>query len=347
MLNENLIQQNQLSSGPLLNENGELNEAGFSSSLIRKYDRSQIKGLKTRIKEWDYYYLGNKDFGVALTIADNSYMALASISFLNFKTNEQITKSKIKLFSFGKLHLPNTSNEGTTSIKWKGLSMSFEHKNDQRILSCFFKNFFNHKDLRLEVVLQENNQDSLVISTPFKKKKHFYYNQKINNLSVNGYVKVNDEFYYFDETSSGTLDWGRGVWTYHNTWYWASINGEYSGKRIGLNLGYGFGDTSKATENIFYLNGESYKLDDVRFDIPTQKNGKHEYLKQWKFRSKSGDIALTFDPILHRHANMNLLLLKSLQNQVFGLFSGYIIVNGKEEYFENIPGFAEKVDNRW
>ena len=347
MLNDELVNQHQLSQGLLLDENGNLNEAGFALSLVRDYNRGQIKGLKSRIKEWDYYYIGNSHFGVALTIADNSYMALASVSFLNFDTNEQVTKSKMKFFTFGKLKLPSSSKEGVTKINWKGLEMSFVNENNQRKLNVLYKNFSNHKDFRLEVVLSEFNQDSLVISTPFKKEKHFYYNQKINNLSANGYCKFNDQFYYFDETSQGVLDWGRGIWTYDNTWYWASMNGEYQGKKIGMNLGYGFGDTSVASENIFYIDGMSYKLNDVRFDISTLPNGKHEYLKQWKFRSKTGDISLIFDPVLHRKANMNLLFLKSDQNQIFGLFSGYIIVNGKQEYFENIPGFAEKVHNLW
>ena len=347
MLNEQLSEQHELSKGPLLDESGNLSEAGFSTSLIKNYSRDQIKGMKSRIKEWDYYYIGNSHFGVALTIADNSYMALASVSFLNFDKNEQVTKSKMKFFTFGKLKLPSSSESGTTKVSWKGCEMSFVKEKNQRKLNVLYKNFFNKKDLRLEVVLKENNHDSLVISTPFKKKKHFYYNQKINNLSANGYVKFNDEFYYFDESCSGVLDWGRGIWTYKNTWYWASINGEYLGKKIGANLGYGFGDTSLASENMFYLNGSSYKLDDVRFDIPTLPNGKHEYMKEWKFRSSSGDISLRFQPVLHRHANMNLLFLKSNQSQVFGLFSGYILVNGKEEYFENVPGFAEKVHNCW
>ena len=125
MLNDELNNQHQLSSGPLLDENGNLNEAGFSTSLVREYDRKQIKGLKSRIKEWDYYYIGNKDFGVALTIADNSYMALASVSFLNFKTGEQITKSKMKFFTFGKLFLPSSSNEGLTKVHSNLLSKVF------------------------------------------------------------------------------------------------------------------------------------------------------------------------------------------------------------------------------
>jgi hypothetical protein len=69
------------------------------------------------------------------------------------------------------------------------------------------------------------------------------------------------------------LDWGRGVWPYNNTWYWSSINGEYNGHLYGFNLGYGFGDTSKATENMFFFDKQAYKLDDIIFSIPQKDNG--------------------------------------------------------------------------
>jgi len=347
MLNNELDQQ-LLSHGPLLNEEGNLTEAGYAPSLVKIYDRNAIKARKMRIKEWDYYYCGNAHFGVALTIADNSYMSLVSMSFLNFDEKKDITKSKIKFFSFGKLHLPPTSQEGNISIKWKGVEMSFLHENGKRHLTCHYQNFVSRgKDLRLDLYLEETNQDSMVIATPFPKDQHFYYNQKINLLKGNGYVKVGDDVFNFDEHSYGVLDWGRGVWTYRNTWYWGSMNGEYKGQRFGLNLGYGFGDTSKASENMFFINDEAYKLHDVRFVIPYTSKGKIDYLSPWKIESQTKDINLIFNPLLNRHANMNIGIIQSNQNQVFGTFSGSILVNNQEIYFEDIPGFAEKVTNRW
>lgn len=339
--------QKELSSGPLLNEDGNLVEAGYSTSLIREYNRQTIKAKKSRIKEWDYYYIGNNEYGLALTIADNSYMAMASVSFLNFKTKEDFTKSKIRLFSNGKLNLPNTSKEGDVSFKSRNVQISFLHENNKRHLIVHYYNFIDKKDLRADLYLEETNEGSMVIATPFKKDKHFYYNQKINCLRANGYVKVGDDIFDFNNNSFGVLDWGRGVWTYKNTWYWSSMSGTYKGKRIGFNLGYGFGDTSAASENMFFYNDKAYKLEDVRFDIPISKNGSDDFLKEWKFRSATTDINITFRPILNRHANLNLVFLKSIQNQVFGTFSGYVLIDGKEIYFEDMMGFAEKVKNCW
>ena len=74
-----------MTAGPLLNEDGNLAEPGYAFSLVKNYSRKDIKTSKWRIKEWDYYYFGNNEYGVALTIDDNGYMSLSSISFLDFK----------------------------------------------------------------------------------------------------------------------------------------------------------------------------------------------------------------------------------------------------------------------
>ena len=340
--------QRQLSAGKLLNATGNLNEAGYSTSLIKEYDRKDIKAGKWRIKEWDYYYVGNKKYGVALTIADNSYMSLCSLSFLDFEKPFDITKSVMKWFTFGKTNLPSSSKKGNIFFKNKTVEMSFKHENNKRHLTCSWKGFTkDKKDVRLDLYLEETNKDSIVVATPFDKDQHFYYNQKINLLKCNGYVKVGEEIFDFNDNTYGVLDWGRGVWTYKNTWYWSSLSGEFEGKKIGFNLGYGFGNNSTHSENIFFYDNKSHKLEDVHFDIPFDKHGKDSFMEPWKFRSSIGDINLTFTPILNRHANMNVGIIKSLQNQVFGKFSGYIVVEGKEFFFTDMLGFAEKVTNKW
>lgn len=339
--------QIELKEGPLLDDNGNLVEAGYATSLIRQYNRQLIKAKKSRIKEWDYYYIGNDKYGLAVTIADNSYMGMGSVSFLDFKNKKETTKSKIKLFTNGKLNLPSSSKSGDVYFKTKTIDISYSHENDKRHIKIYYKNFLAKQDLRADLYLSETNEGSMVIATPFKKDKHFYYNQKINLLRCAGYVKIGETIYDFNVNTFGVLDWGRGVWTYNNTWYWSSLNSTYKGKRIGFNFGYGFGDTSKASENMFFYDDKAYKMEDVRFDIPISKRGKDDFLKEWKFRSATKDINITFTPILNRHANMNLVFLKSIQNQVFGLFSGYVIIEGKQIYFENLLGFAEKVKNQW
>ena len=192
------------------------------------------------------------------------------------------------------------------------------------------------------------NKDSIVIATPFEKPRHFYYNQKINCLRAEGSVSLGDETWRFDPTDAfAVLDWGRGVWTYHNTWYWASASGALDGVPFGFNLGYGFGDTSAATENALFHGGRLHKLEDVDFGIP-QRDGKPDFLSPWHFTSSDGRFTAEFRPILDRAACTDFQLLKSDQHQVFGRFTGECVLDdGTALSFRDCPGFAEQVENKW
>jgi len=334
---------------PLLDEQGNLTEAGYAKRLLPVYDRSKVKGGFARLKEWDYYYIGNERFGVALTIADNSYMGLDSISFLSFEGEPwEITKSPMRIFPMGKTGLPPTSDAGGTAVMGKDYSMTFRKEADRRILVGRMENFRDGQPIDIRVVLTDEPEESMVICTPFKKSGHFYYNQKINCLRASGTVKLGDEVFTFDPADSfGVLDWGRGVWTYHNTWYWGSASGLHEGVPFGFNIGYGFGDTSAASENMLFYNGKGHKLSQVFFRIP-HKNGKEDYLSPWKFTSDDGRFEMDFAPIINRASCTDVKLIKSDQNQVFGRFTGTATLDdGTVLHIKDFLGFAEKVENKW
>ncbi|MBQ9980785.1 MAG: DUF2804 domain-containing protein [Oscillospiraceae bacterium] len=334
---------------PLLDEKGNLTEPGYARKLLPVYDRKAVKAGKMRIKEWDYYYIGNDRFGIALTIADNGYMALDSVSFLNFQGESwQVTKSPMRFFPMGKTNLPSSSSAGISAIRGKDYELKFVTENGVRHLTAGMENFKDGKAISIDVTLTDEPEDSIVICTPFEKKAHFYYNQKINCLRAAGTVILGDEKYVFDPSESfGVLDWGRGVWTYHNTWYWGSGSGLVGGESFGFNIGYGFGDTSAASENMLFYKGKAHKLSQVKFNIPT-KNGRDDFLSPWTFTSDDGRFEMDFEPIIDRASNTDFKVLKSDQHQVFGKFTGKAVLDeGTVLEIKDFLGFAEKVENKW
>lgn len=337
--------QHKLNEGPLLDDKGYLIEAGYHTSLVKSYDRKSIKVKGMRIKEWDYYFIGDKEKGIAFTVADNSYMWLTSLTFFDFTKPSETSKTFMGWFPMGKLNFPSTSKEGDIAFSKKGFSFSFVIKDQVRVLKVSVDKF-DLGPLEAEIRLTPTIKDSMVIATPFHKPKHFYYNQKINLLKAEGMVKIGDKTYDFNE-AYGVLDWGRGVWTYKNTWYWSSMSGVQDGVKIGFNLGYGFGDTSKASENMLFVDQNTYKLADVNFEIPF-KDGKEDFMSPWRFTSKDKSIDLTFTPIIDRMSNSNVLIIKSIQHQVFGKFSGtFTVEKNKKIVIKEMLGFAEKVINHW
>ena len=212
----------------LLKPDGTLAEPGWSKSLVQTYNKEDIKAPKWRIKEWDYYLVLADKHAVALTLSDDGYIGMQSASLLVFDDENpwEHTESVLNFFPMGKYKLPRTSESGDIHYHDKRLDMDFIKDGRTRHLFGEFKNFMDGKTLKVDLYLDEPPMDTMVIATPWKEnKKAFYYNQKINCMRASGYAEFDGVRYEFNpETDFGTLDWGRGVWTYDNTWNWGSGN---------------------------------------------------------------------------------------------------------------------------
>lgn len=336
----------------LLDQNGNIAEPGFAKKLLWQYDRADIKAPKIRIKEWDYYYIGNQDYGLCLTLSDSGYVSCLTVSFLEFGDKPlQMNDSEIGVMPLGKLNMPATSERGDTHAKVGTCDMHFENDGTVRRLYGTYDNYCNtKKSLTFDVKLTDFPEESMVIATPFDKDKHFYYNQKINCMRAEGFFEFDGKRYEFnrDNASLGTLDWGRGVWTYDNTWYWGS--GQMvleDGSTFGFNIGYGFGNTSAASENMLFYNGKSHKLEDITFNIPMNGN-EYLYTEPWTFTSSDGRFEMDFKPIIDRESPLDLKVICMLPHQVFGLMSGKAILDdGTEIVIKDRLVFAERVHNKW
>ena len=163
-------------------------------------------------------------------------------------------------FPMGRFGLPATSEEGNTVYSDKRLKMSFTVEDGSRQIQCEFLDFYKGKPFTCDIRLEQPQMDTMVIATPWKEKKTaFYYNQKINCMKASGYMEYDGTRYTFSrDTDYGTLDWGRGVWTYDNRWYWGQQR-HGRGSLSGFNIGYGFGDTSAASENMLFYDGVCHK----------------------------------------------------------------------------------------
>lgn len=328
----------------LLDEQGHVKHPGYATSLVLEYNRNQVKAKKHRIKEWDYYFFGNDQIGFALTIADNSYMGLIGATIFDYKQKKRYDYKRVLPFTNGKLKLPTDSMNGDIVYQDRQVTFKVLLKLNKRYMYVKVNKFHQGQPFEFYAEVAYQNKESLVIITPYKDDpKAFYYNQKINNLVANGSVKFGAKTYPL-KNELGVLDWGRGVWTRDNTWYWSSLSTTLvDGSSFGFNLGYGFGDTSAASENMAFYKGKAYKLDDVDFGLP-----KDNFSDDWHFTSQDGAIDLIFTPLYDNANKINLLYLRQNSHQVFGHFTGAMrldentVISIKKAF-----GFAEKVRNVW
>ena len=344
------IMQTLLTEGDLLDENGKLIQAGYSTYLARKYDRSKIKVSKLRIKEWDYYAITDGEVFLCLTIADIGYISMASVSLVDTHAKAYKTQSAIGLLPLGKTGFPSAYERGDVSLRVMGKKLSFVNDGIYRRLYCEYPKFRDGKTLIADITLSQPQPENMVIATPFKgNDKAFYYNAKLNCMTASGYFEVGGARRDFDPSKSlAVLDWGRGVWTYENTWYWSSLSAYVDGEKFGFNLGYGFGDTSAASENMLFYKGKMHKLGRVKFDIPSLPGGESDFEGEWKMTDDEGRLDLTFRPDVDRRDGLSLGVLCTRQHQVFGGFYGTAkLDDGSEITLNGQRGFAEKVYNKW
>ena len=189
-----------------------------------------------------------------------------------------------------------------------------------------------------------SGHESMAIVIPIKGKR-FYYNRKVNCIPAAGWLKYRGQRSQLDpQTCLGNLDWGRGIWLYNSFWVWASASGFLPDERkIGLNLGFGFGDTNAATENAIILDGLIHKLGHVEFEYDNRN-----FKVPWKMTSADGRLDLEFAPFIERAAKTDIKLLSSEVHQMFGHYSGSAMLDdGEVIEIKDLVGWAEEHHAKW
>ena len=338
-------------SGPLLDTQGVLREPGYALRPPFEYSHDRIAAPRMRIKDWDYYLVNDNRYAVALTFSDLGYIGLVSASVMDFEDKTFKTTSELLIMPLGSMGLPTSSDEGDVVWENKRCKVRFAHEGKTRRLSFFMANFSDDADLDVELLLDRFPRDSMVICTPWDENpKAFYYNRKVLGMRALGGFRWGGLFHSFEQKDSlALLDWGRGVWTYDNVWYWAAAQGYQDGHVVALNLGYGFGNTRAASENMVFVDGIAHKLDEVDFGIPRAQAGGYAYMEPWHITDNEGRLDLVFEPSIDRVDNINVGgIVKSSQHQVFGTLTGHVILDdGSRLQIRDLRASAEHIHNRY
>jgi len=258
-------------SGALLDAQGSVIEAGWMPQplLDCNLEKARFYRLrfmqKLRIKRWDYYALFTPTHFFSFTISDIGYMGMIFAYAIDFSTKRYHEETVMTPFGSG-VTLPRNSTEGDSLFDNGKVRLHFQNQPGKRLLSALWKGF-DGGELAAEAILAAPPEhESMTIVIPIGKNR-FYYNRKINCLPAEGWVEYQGRRHTLSpDTCLASLDWGRGVWEYESFWVWASASGFLPDRRaLGLNLGFGFGDTSAASENAVILNGHVHKLEQVDF----------------------------------------------------------------------------------
>lgn len=324
----------------ILNPAGTLAVGGYSTgknTLI--FNRQAIK-TKLRVKEWDFYQIQNERYCLQLTIGHVSYVGSVSLMLFALDGSKKIVAEQLIPLPFNRLHMPPSAEQGDVSYTSKDFEVTFRHQNGARQLIA--NSTSSKYNFDIDIFLSEP-QNSLVIATPFYETNEFYFNHKIGGMNSKGRVRFDDiEIDFSDESSFGLLDWGRGVWPFKHEWFWGAACTRKEGHNITINIGWGFGDTSAASENIFFIDGTPHKLGQVYLDHFDPD------LKEWHFSESRGLLNLNFKPQYNRITENKVIWIDNHCDQVFGVFTGTLIdTTGIVHTVNDMYGFFEHARNQW
>jgi len=344
-------QHELITSSPLLTPAGRLAQVGWARQPLldcnleaARFYPALLRPLqRLRVKRWDYYGVTTPERFFSVTLADLGYAGQAFVYTIDFASGRYHEETATIPLSRG-VQLPRNSAQGESRYDNGKLRLSFQTTPTGRRLQVQWPHFAG-QPLAADITLRlAPEHESTVIVIPIAGNR-FYYNRKVNCLPAEGWLQIGDQRTEFrPDACLGNLDWGRGVWEYRSFWVWASASGFLpDGRTLGLNLGYGFGDTSAATENTVFLAGRVHKLGQVDFSYDSA-----DYRRPWRMTAPDGRLDLVFTPFVERVARTNLLVIASQVHQMFGRYTGQVRTDdGQLLAIEGLIGFAEEHRARW
>ncbi len=330
----------------LLTKEGNLTKPGWCRRNLYEYNRQDISAPSRRIKEWDFYQLGNDRYAVQICFANISIGAGASAKLINLKTGKTYSSGSTALFTKNRYRLPENGDiPHSFSYQGGGILLSFDVDERNRILR--FEDNAGEQPFLMEFNLEmmENHQ-SITTATPFEQKGRFFYTNKINCMPACGKAIIGDEVFEFsNEDTFGVLDWGRGVWPYKNTWYWGNGSTRIDGKLFGFEITWGFGDDSNATATALFYDGVCHKIGAVNVEVcPVGR-----WMESWAFKSEDGRFNLTMTPFYDNATGIKVLgLIGTNCHQVHGYWNGTVVLDdGTVLEIKDMYAFCERMETLW
>lgn len=332
-------------SVPLLDGAGRPQNFGWARGPLFEYDRKLLKSPRGRVGEGDRYVLFSPGRIVVFEILDDGCLGYVFASVISLKDKTRSSHITVTPFPLGTYGLPNGSESGSVKFARKKILLNFAAmEGGARIIKADFPRLGHRHSIRGEVVLTPpEGAESLVTNMPWRGKRGaFACLRRSPCYFAEGVIQFGSHEIVFTRGNSwGIFDWNRGVRPRADLRFWAAGCGEIDGRVAGFSVGRSSADSSGGTENAFFLDGILHKLDRVSFHIPSDR------LMPWRFTGGDNRLEMTFTPREERDENHSMFFYSRKRRQLFGSFSGKVILDGGREFtFRNITGMAERVRSR-
>jgi hypothetical protein len=349
------MQDNEIAS-PLsvLDDTGQPQNFGWSRTPYFFYDPMLVYAPRYRISESDRFIVQTPTHLVIFEIRDDGWLGNMSISVISMRDKKRSTQTFKTFIPLGTYELPSSSTSGSSKWRKKRTHLDFIcMENGYRIIKADIPNFGRHRSFRGALILSEGpSAQSLVTNQPWRNEKNaFRYSRCSPWYYAEGVIQFGSSEIIFTRGNAwGIFDWNRCARPKTDIRYWAAAcgvcgasSGAFEGRLLSFCVGYSSADSSKGTENGFFIDGILHKLDQVTFHIPLS-----DWLSPWRFTSNDNRLEMSFLPHQERLERRRLFFYSMTRRQVFGFFSGKVqLDDGTVLEFHNLTGFAERSKMRF
>lgn len=231
-----------------------------------QFDASAYKRDK-RLRQWDFFTIMNDKVALNVTLADFGLATMCTVDAIEWSTGKTWQAAAISLGAIIPIQFGATPRQdltctmGSSSIRWRAPNHD-EHAIEVDI--DLAGNLFTSSAKGTLKLTRPAGAPYLSHIMPLDTQGAFFYQNKIPGYSVEGSVKLGKVVWDFGPGSYAIRDWGRGLWPAKLTWLWGAGHGQTAdGRTVWANFGGGFGDSSRASENLLVVDGQAIKLGEL------------------------------------------------------------------------------------
>jgi hypothetical protein len=340
-----LAQHEVTASGALLDGSGRLREPGWAQRQLQTWDPTLVQD-KSKLRQWDFFTISSATAAVNLTLTDLGFVQLASVGVVDFATSAKHEAMLFKGAGTDQFTL-STAVEGSASLVADGApapALRFVTTADRTEVEIAIpESLLSEAASGSFTITRRPQMPYLSLATPFAEDPfQFFFEQKIQGMSADGMVTVGAGSWTFT-SAEAVMDWGRGQWPQKVTWRWGGGSGLSGGATVALNLGEGFGDDTRGTENLLVHGDTAHKLGRVSW-----QHTAGDPMKAWTFSSSDGRVQLVLHPIAQETGGLDFGAKFSKLEKAYGTFAGTVALDdGTKISFDGVAGFAEEQNLAW
>lgn len=332
--------------GELLARDGHLREPGWARRQQLTWNRDAVAD-PMRLREWDFVAWQSATAAVNVTLLNLGFVQLGTLTVVELPGAVKHETSVVRLSQDDPFQL-SSALEGSAWLQLAGepeRSVAITSTSTQTDVSLAITTPLSGPPARGAVSLARRaTMEYLSLATPFVgDPSQFFFEQKVPGLAATGSIAIDGKTFEFTDAPA-IIDWGRGVWPSQATWRWAA--GQVTlgdGRAVAFNLGEGFGDDQRGSENLFVIGDRAQKLGRVAWTFdPTRRD------RAWTFADGEGRLTLTLTPSGEEGGGLDFGERYSRLAKIYGTWSGqFRLEDGSTIFLDGAIGFAEEMQLSW